>query len=88
MDVPQYSALAGSISTFSVYVQTRWAGPEQVVPTVLLRNAVATILAVGNAATYFFREIRSLQRHSLVTVDGVAAFTPIAVPTAEVAVVE
>lgn len=83
--VPVFAAF---ISGFSGYFQRRAAGPEQVVPTVVLRNAIATTSAAGNAATYFVREVGSLQRHSLVAVDGMNLFASLAVPTAQVAVVE
>ncbi|KAK4147312.1 uncharacterized protein C8A04DRAFT_24556 [Dichotomopilus funicola] len=83
-----WSGLVAPFYAFSANLQMRWAGPEEVVPTVVLRNAIATTSAAGNAATYFVHEIGSLQRHSLATVDGVTLFTPMAVPTAEVAEVE
>jgi hypothetical protein len=39
-----FSAFTGYASAFSAYVKTRWA-PDQVVPTLLLRDAVATTSA-------------------------------------------
>ncbi|KAK5655787.1 hypothetical protein OQA88_5325 [Cercophora sp. LCS_1] len=92
--VEQISSLVGAVFStciaytwgFYAYAKTFWAA-EQVVPTVLLRDAVATTSAAGNAATYIASEIFSLQHHALATAHG-APFLPMAAPTAEVAKVE
>lgn len=82
-----FSALAGYASAFSAYVTMPWA-PDQVVPTVLLRDAIATTSAAGNAATYLAREIESWQRHPLATADDTALFSAMAVPTTQMAEME